>query len=161
MAPIAVGDAVQAWRLAGAPHEFTAICGTQTHTIAGLVRESRSIVHAVIDGRPVSARCVHEGDTSWWQCEGVELAARDLRLAGTQTARSAAPGALRAPMHGRVTQVHAVPGARVNAGALLLVMEAMKMEHQIHAPFAGTVSVLHARLDDQVAARQVLIEIVA
>ncbi|MDE2092351.1 MAG: ATP-grasp domain-containing protein [Burkholderiales bacterium] len=161
VAPIEVGDAVQAWRLAGAPHEFTAICGTQTHTIAGLVRESRSIVHAVIDGRPVSARCVHEGDTSWWQCEGVELAARDLRLAGTQTARSAAPGALRAPMHGRVTQVHAVPGARVNAGALLLVMEAMKMEHQIHAPFAGTVSVLHARLDDQVAARQVLIEIVA
>ncbi|HEY8708804.1 MAG TPA: biotin/lipoyl-containing protein, partial [Burkholderiaceae bacterium] len=164
VAPIAVGDAVQAWRLAGAPHEFAATCGAQVqaqmHTITGLVRESRSIVRAVIDGRPVSARCVHEGDTSWWQCEGHDLEARDLRLAGTQTAQGAAPGALRAPMHGRVTQVHAAPGANVSAGALLLVMEAMKMEHQLHAPFAGTVSVLHARVDDQVAARQVLIEIV-
>ena len=160
VAPIAVGDAVQAWRLAGTPHEFTARFGAQTHTIAGLVRESRSIVRAVIDGRPVGARCVHEGDTSWWQCEGVELQARDLRLTGTQATLAAAPGTLRAPMHGRVTQVHAAPGARVSAGALLLVMEAMKMEHQIHAPFAGTVSLLHARIDDQVAARQLLIEIV-
>jgi biotin carboxyl carrier protein len=47
----------------------------------------------------------------------------------------------------------------VQAGALLLVMEAMKMEHQIVAPFDGTVSALHTRVDDQVGARQVLIEI--
>jgi acetyl/propionyl-CoA carboxylase alpha subunit len=84
---------------------------------------------------------------------------RDLRLIGVQGAQASAAGALRAPMHGRVTQVHAQPGASVPAGALLLVMEAMKMEHQIHAPFAGTVHALHARVDDQVAARQVLIEI--
>jgi biotin carboxyl carrier protein len=49
----------------------------------------------------------------------------------------------------------------VQAGALLLVMEAMKMEHQIIAPFAGTVAALHARVGDQVAARQVLIETIA
>jgi len=52
-------------------------------------------------------------------------------------------------------------GATVQAGALLLVMEAMKMEHQIIAPFAGTVAALHARVGDQVAARQVLIETIA
>ena len=44
-------------------------------------------------------------------------------------------------------------------GALLIVMEAMKMEHQIHAPFAGTVGALHTRLGDQVAARQLLVEV--
>ena len=159
VAPIAVGDAVEAWQLAGAPREFTAAFGAHRHTIAGLVRESRSIVHAVIDGRPVSARCAHVADTSWWLCDGFDLTARDLRLTGTPTAQGAAPGALRAPMHGRVTQVLATPGARVEAGALLLVMEAMKMEHQIHAPFDGTVSVLHIGVDAQVAARQVLIEI--
>jgi biotin carboxyl carrier protein len=64
-------------------------------------------------------------------------------------------------MHGRVTQVLVAAGANVQAGALLIVMEAMKMEHQIHAPFAGTVSALHARVDDQVAARQLLIELAA
>jgi geranyl-CoA carboxylase alpha subunit len=161
VAPLGVDDAVEAWRLAGSPRDFTAACGEHVHAITDLVRESRSLVHAVIDGRPVSARCVHEANESWWQCEGFELAARDLRLAGTQGAQGAAAGALRAPMHGRVTQVHAAPGARVPAGALLLVMEAMKMEHQIHAPFAGTVSALHIRIDEQVAARQVLIEITA
>ena len=62
-------------------------------------------------------------------------------------------------MHGRVTQVNAAPGDRVQAGALLVVMEAMKMEHQIHAPFAGTVVALHTRVGEQVAARQVLVEV--
>jgi geranyl-CoA carboxylase alpha subunit len=159
VAPIAVGDAVEAWRVVGSPGALTLSCSAHTHTLTDLVRESRSIVHAMIDGRPVSARCVHEADASWWLSEGFELATRDLRLTGTQGTQGAAAGALRAPMHGRVTQVHAVAGTQVEAGALLLVMEAMKMEHQIHAPFKGTVSALHARIDDQVAARQVLVEI--
>ena len=62
-------------------------------------------------------------------------------------------------MHGRVTQVHTEPGAQVQAGALLIVMEAMKMEHQVHAPFAGTVGALHASVGEQVAARQLLVEV--
>jgi geranyl-CoA carboxylase alpha subunit len=118
-------------------------------------------VHARVDGRPVTARCVQVGGESWWLCEGADARLRDLRLVGTQGERTAAAGALRAPMHGRVTQVHACAGAAVEAGTLLLVMEAMKMEHRIVAPFAGTVGALHARVDDQVAARQVLIEIEA
>ena len=161
VAPLGAGDAVEAWRLAGSPRAFTASCAEHVHAITGLRRESRSLVHAVIDGRPVSARCVVDSDQSWWLCDGFELSARDLRLSGTQAAQGAAPGALCAPMHGRVTQVLAQAGASVAAGALLLVMEAMKMEHRIHAPFAGTVSTLRVRVNDQVAARQLLIEVVA
>jgi geranyl-CoA carboxylase alpha subunit len=159
--PLGIDDAVEPWKLAGTPRELTLRCGESTHRIVGLLRASRSIVHASIDGRPVSARCVRVGNASWWLCAGFELQARDLRLSGASSTASAAAGALRAPMHGRVTQVHARAGANVQAGALLLVMEAMKMEHQIHAPFAGTVSALHARVDDQVAARQLLIELAA
>jgi geranyl-CoA carboxylase alpha subunit len=155
------GEAPEAWRLDGSPQSLTARCGEYTHRIEGLVRESRSLVHAVIDGQPVSARCAHDGDEAWWQCDGVELSVQDLRLAAPEAAASAKAGALRAPMHGRVTQVHATAGASVQAGALLLVMEAMKMEHQVHAPFAGTVSAFHASVGEQVAARQVLVEISA
>jgi len=158
-APIETGGAAETWRLTGTPREFVAIWGDTKHTLCGLERESRSTVHARIDGKPVTARCVHDGDDSWWLCDGAEATLRDLRLIGTQGAQASAAGALRAPMHGRVTQVHAAAGASVQAGALLLVMEAMKMEHQIVAPFTGTVSALHTRVDDQVAARQVLIEI--
>jgi len=159
LAPISVGDTNEAWRLAGAPHALTARCGEHAHHIAGLVRQSRSLVHAVIDGHPVSARCVHDGDTAWWQCGGFEATLLDLRLAAPEASAHAKPGALRAPMHGRVTQVHAEPGAPVAAGALLIVMEAMKMEHQVHAPFAGTVGALHTSVGEQVAARQLLVEV--
>ncbi len=158
-APIEAADAAETWRLTGTPRALVASCAGVTHTLTGLERESRSTVHALIDGRPVTARCVHEGADSWWLCDGAEALVRDLRLIGTQGAQASAAGALHAPMHGRVTQVHAAAGAVVQAGALLLVMEAMKMEHQIVAPFAGTVNALHTRIDDQVAARQVLIEI--
>jgi geranyl-CoA carboxylase alpha subunit len=159
LAPLGVGDAVEAWRLDGAPLDLAVSCGPHVHAIVGLRRESRSIVHALIDGRPVTARCGREGNETWWQCEGSELAARDLRLVGAQAAQGVAAGALRAPMHGRVTQVLVATGASVQAGDLLLVMEAMKMEHQIVAPLAGRVSAVHASVDEQVAARQVLVEI--
>ena len=161
LSPIGVFDTTESWRLDGSPPSLAARCGDHTHQIDGLVRQSRSLVHAVIDGRPVSARCVFDAEQAWWQCDGIELIVQDLRLAAPEATANAKPGALRAPMHGRVTQVHAEPGAQVPAGALLIVMEAMKMEHQIHAPFAGTVSALHTSVGEQVAARQMLLEITA
>jgi geranyl-CoA carboxylase alpha subunit len=157
--PLHIADTVQTWYLSGSPAALTARCGEHVHTIGGLTRLSRSIVSATIDGRPVSARCADDGDASWWISEGFEITVHDLRLTGAQGAQGTAAGAMLAPMHGRVTQVLAATGAQVEAGALLLVMEAMKMEHQLVAPFAGTVRALHARTGDQVAARQLLVEI--
>jgi len=159
LSPIGVFDSTESWRLEGSPQSLTARCGGHTHQIVGLVRESRSLVHAVVDGRPVSARCVFDGMEAWWQCDGFELTLQDLRLAAPRSTTGAKAGTLRAPMHGRVTQLHAAPGASVKAGELLLVMEAMKMEHQVHAPFAGTVSALYTSVGEQVAARQVLVEV--
>jgi len=46
---------------------------------------------------------------------------------------------LQAPMTGRVVEVHAAPGQMVQEGALLLVMEAMKMRNELRAPFSGRV----------------------
>ncbi|MDP3819844.1 MAG: biotin carboxylase N-terminal domain-containing protein [Burkholderiales bacterium] len=159
ISPIGTGETTEAWRLDGTLQSLTARCGEHVHHITGLVRESRSLVHAVIDGHPVSARCVQDGGTGWWQSDGFEMRLQDLRLAAPEASMNAKAGALRAPMHGRVTQVHTAPGDRVEAGALLIVMEAMKMEHQVHAPFAGTVGALHASVGEQVAARQLLVEV--
>jgi propionyl-CoA carboxylase alpha chain len=49
-------------------------------------------------------------------------------------------GSLVAPLPGSIARVMVVPGQRVAAGELLLTMEAMKMEHAIHAPSAGIVA---------------------
>ncbi len=67
-------------------------------------------------------------------------------------ARSAAPvsGVLTAPMPGRVASVHVQLGATVHRGDVLLVLEAMKMEHSILAPADGVVSRLNVVAGEQV-----------
>ncbi|HWH83683.1 MAG TPA: biotin/lipoyl-containing protein, partial [Burkholderiaceae bacterium] len=149
----------ETWRLEGTPGALTARCGDARHRIDAVARESRGSVRAVVDGRPLAARVATDGARSWWLSDGAEIVVDDLRLSSAARAAAPAAGALHAPMHGRVTQVAAAQGARVEAGALLLVMEAMKMEHRLHAPFAGTVASVHARIGDQVGARQLLVEV--
>ncbi|MBF9129723.1 biotin/lipoyl-binding protein [Plantactinospora sp. S1510] len=53
-----------------------------------------------------------------------------------------AEGSLLAPLPGTVNRVHVVAGQRVGAGELLLTLEAMKLEHAVHAPVAGVVAEL-------------------
>jgi acetyl/propionyl-CoA carboxylase alpha subunit len=59
-------------------------------------------------------------------------------------------GGLVAPMPGTVLAVHVTPGDTVAQGQLLMIVEAMKMEHRITAPRAGTVTEIRARPGDQV-----------
>jgi biotin carboxyl carrier protein len=51
-----------------------------------------------------------------------------------------APGSLVAPMPGTVVRVESAAGAAVSAGQVLVVLEAMKMEHSVRAPHDGTVA---------------------
>ncbi|MEP7301670.1 MAG: acetyl/propionyl/methylcrotonyl-CoA carboxylase subunit alpha [Caldimonas sp.] len=55
-----------------------------------------------------------------------------------------------APMPGKVIALLAAPGTAVEKGAPLLVLEAMKMEHTISAPHAGTVKSFRFAAGDQV-----------
>ena len=71
-------------------------------------------------------------------------------------AEAAAPGSLRAPMPGRVIRVGAAIGVPVAAGAVVVVLEAMKMEHQVTAPRAGTLLEIRVKEGQQVDAGQVL-----
>jgi len=49
-----------------------------------------------------------------------------------------------------VLAVHVAPGDTVAAGQVVMIVEAMKMEHRITAPQAGTVTEVRARPGDQV-----------
>jgi propionyl-CoA carboxylase alpha chain len=51
-----------------------------------------------------------------------------------------AEGSLVAPLPGSIGRVLVVPGQRVAAGDLLLTLEAMKMEHAVHAPSSGVIA---------------------
>jgi acetyl/propionyl-CoA carboxylase alpha subunit len=81
-----------------------------------------------------------------------------VRVAGS-TAIS--DGALRSPMPGRIVSVAVREGQVVTKGQTLLALEAMKMEHALIAPFAGTVGELAVSVGDQVAENVTLARIVA
>jgi len=71
-------------------------------------------------------------------------------------AAAAAAGSLLAPMPGTVVTVLVAEGDRVEAGAPVLVLEAMKMQHTVSAPASGTVVELDVKAGVQVAAGEVL-----
>jgi propionyl-CoA carboxylase alpha chain len=66
-------------------------------------------------------------------------------------------GATLSPMPGAVVSVVAAVGDVVAAGALLCTVEAMKMEHRVTAPLAGTVREVHVAPGQQVDADAVLV----
>lgn len=63
------------------------------------------------------------------------------------------------PVTGLVIRVNVVPGQQFQAGDLLLVLEAMKMETSITAHHAGKVKGLSVKAGDSVKTNQVLVEL--
>jgi 3-methylcrotonyl-CoA carboxylase alpha subunit len=61
---------------------------------------------------------------------------------------AAAASRVVAPMPGTVTRILAEPGAKLQRGAPLLVLEAMKMEHTLRAPADGTLKALKCAAGD-------------
>ncbi|RPF72180.1 acetyl/propionyl/methylcrotonyl-CoA carboxylase subunit alpha [Aurantiacibacter spongiae] len=84
--------------------------------------------------------------------------AREARGGG---AAAAGDGAILAPMPGKVLSVDVAEGDTVEAGQRLLVLEAMKMEHALTAPFDGVVADLSASEGAQVQVETLLVRVEA
>ncbi|MFQ4148511.1 biotin carboxylase N-terminal domain-containing protein [Arthrobacter sp. LAPM80] len=100
--------------------------------------EGASGRHAAIEGNTVFL-----GSGGWSaQLQRLERDAATARmLPGLDRKNAAADPQVRSPMPGTVTMVNAATGDRVEAGTVLLAVEAMKMEHQLVAAIAGTVHI--------------------
>jgi len=97
-----------------------------------------------------------DGDTTWLWLDGATYAVRPLPPVRLHAAAGAHDGEVRSPMPGAVVAVHAAVGDAVAAGAPLVVVEAMKMEHTLTAPVDGTVVEVAVRQGAQVVVDQVL-----
>jgi biotin carboxyl carrier protein len=84
----------------------------------------------------------------------------EVRRVAVETARatqSAGPVTIRSPIPGRVVKVMVKVGDPIAAGATAVVLEAMKMENELRAPRAGTVSAVHCAEGTAVESGQDLI----
>lgn len=94
-----------------------------------------------------SAAVVRRGNHVWVSELGKvwELSMGMAPRVGTKRVQNAV-----APMPGLLVKVHTEVGAHVEAGEVLMILEAMKMQHPIRAPYAGQVVELPFGEGDQV-----------
>ncbi|QRN04591.1 oxaloacetate decarboxylase subunit alpha [Legionella sp. MW5194] len=73
--------------------------------------------------------------------------------------KSNGPGDIKVAMPGTIVSIQVAVGDRVKAGQALFVLEAMKMETEIQAPFAGTVAAVWCAKGDRVTPADTLMEL--
>ena len=99
------------------------------------------------DGSVHLARATKVGDV-WW----IHISGHTFKLERIEPGANASEeqGGLTAPMPGKVLEVMVSVGQEVSAGATLMILEAMKMEHKIVAATDGTVTAINSNAGDQV-----------
>ncbi len=115
-----------------------------------VVDRSGARIEASIDGSPAAAILEHAGGRLRLRrhCRThlfEEHTGRDPRSSAEHE------GHLRAPMPGHVLEVRATAGARVTRGTVLVLLEAMKMEHALAAPWDALVTEVRVKAGERVA----------
>jgi propionyl-CoA carboxylase alpha chain len=114
------------------------------------------LVDIDIDGRRVRYDIDHQGMQWYVHGRSGDLEITELPRYPVSGVDEMA-GGLTAPMPGAVLATEVNSGDKVSKGDLLLILEAMKMEHRITAPTNGIVSQLHVATGDQVENGQLLV----
>ena len=125
------------------------------------VARTEGFIAASLDGVRVKARAfVYEIRVHvWLDGEHFEFLHEDPR--SKEFSATASRGDLTTPLPGVVAAVAVEAGQAVAAGDVLMVIEAMKMEHTITAPYAGTVQSVHFARGDRVPEGSTLLELTA
>ena len=147
-AGITVGDRTLRAQLAdvdGTPVKVLTI-GTAVHRIVVQRGARRGQYDLWIDG--------HRYDV-----EALDERTRAIRDLSSDGARAVGPAPLLAPMPGMIVRVNVQVGDTVQPGAAVVVMEAMKMENELRAQSAGTVSAVRVQPGAAVEKGAVLVEL--
>ncbi len=149
----------------GSPGSPTFYCtleqhGNKTAHAVKVLEHDGPDLRLVLDGRHLSAIVVAAPHHRYWvQADGVTSVLTWLSPLPEPDERREGQGSLRAPMPGHIRAVLATAGQRVRKGETLMILEAMKMEHSIRAPYDGVVTAIAHRNGDMVQADTVLLEI--
>jgi biotin carboxyl carrier protein len=104
------------------------------------VRIEGKVVDLTTEGSPPDVGVIASGQRAYVRVESERLRAADAAKRG---ARASSEKLALSPMPGRIVKVLVQRGDVVVVGQSLVIMEAMKMENEIRAKTAGTVSIVH------------------
>jgi 3-methylcrotonyl-CoA carboxylase alpha subunit len=125
-------------------------------------RRSAKIVARLGDAKEIEGTVAFDdGFTVQTEGQTYRLSFADPPSLGTASAAAgaSAPGRVASPMPGKIVKVAVAPGEAVEERALLVVLEAMKMEHRIEADAAGEVKSVFVKEGEIVSGGAPLVEI--
>ena len=112
-----------------------------------------------VGGRASRVLVGRRGDRTWIWCHATTSQWREVAPVRGDAAGLVHSGEVRSPMPGVVIALAVREGTVVSRGDPLLVVEAMKMEHTVVAPFDGVVGDVAVALGDQVVLDQVVVRV--
>ena len=138
----------------------------ETHGVSLSAIPGTPMRQLLLNGRPSTLAIESLGRGRWaltpggerWEVEVLDERTRHIRSLTNGANRPPASVVLKAPMPGLVLRVQAVPGQRADAGAGLVVLEAMKMENELKAAAAGVIKAVLVQSGQAVEKGQVLVE---
>ena len=160
---LACGDRKVTVRVTGTPESAAVLVGDaapetemEPQPVRASARRDGNRLEVTYGGRVTTFLRAQAGDTLWLAAGGETWAVDEHSLLEGTAAGAVSGGPVVSPMPGTVLVVKAAAGDVVTAGAPLVVVEAMKMEHTVTAPVDGVVTELHVRAGQQVALNQPL-----
>ena len=134
----------------------SALAATPTSTSAPKSTTGGLTVYTIgVNGQSYVVEVEEGGDIS-----AVGLAQVAMTAASTSSVPVTGGEPVTAPLAGNIWKVHAVPGQAVKEGDVLFILEAMKMETEIRASKAGTVSSVTTKEGDSVSVGDTLLTLV-
>ena len=136
---------------------FQATLGGKTISVE-LIRMEGNRIELLLDGEPGLAYVSRSGTKRWVTIKGQTFELSDANPARKKTGQAAQPdaGQLTAKMPGLVRAVHIAENDLVKKGQTLAVIEAMKMETKLTAPFDGLIKRLMIKVGQTVEKEQIL-----
>ncbi|TNE40560.1 MAG: acetyl/propionyl/methylcrotonyl-CoA carboxylase subunit alpha [Alphaproteobacteria bacterium] len=151
-----VGDGIVALHVGFAADHLVVSDGTAQVTLAGQF-DPLGRIDALVDGKRISAVVKEIAGDLQVLCGEHLYALRQIDPLEHGAEEDGGADQLVAPMTGKIIAVNAEAGARADKGDVLLVLEAMKMEHSLAAPGEAVVADVLVSVGDQVEEGQVVL----
>ena len=140
--------------------DYLVALGKETIDVSIAERGARAVRFTAM-GLQQTAPFALDEDVLHLDLDGVAVSVRETTHEASAAARRDGSSRVLAPMNGSIIAVFAKPGDRVTRGQRVVVLEAMKMQHEISAERDGAIENVLVKPGDQVATRQLLIELKA